>query len=326
MPPRARRRSTSTFMQPVLERIQRGRRRAPRSRAPRPGGSGSRPRTPPCRAASGASMRALAGHDRERSAHRGVEADRVEHERGARVAARRRQTPTARRPARRPRRPSAPHRDRARWRFAPAAPMRPAAARACSTSSGEAPFCGAKVRAAPSGPQHRDAHVARDREPHAAQCAAQLAQVGRAGCEVRSERLQRSAAAVGRGAAADGRPPPRARRRRWRPRSARRCRGSRPPPRRARRRAGATARTPGPARRPPTRPPSSIAERRPHLAPERVGCAARPGSGRRERAHDRLHRALAAVGDRQQRDLVHAARQQPAADRGRHLARHRACP
>ena len=117
---------------------------------------------------------------------------------------------------------------------------------------------------------------------------------------MRSERLQRAAAAVGRGAAADG------------DHHLARAgvdggsdqlagaatRGRRP--RRARRRAGATAPRPGPARRPRrgrrrgsrTPPPTS--------RPERIG-RRRAQDPAAARPHHRLHRALAAVGDRQQR-------------------------
>ena len=186
----------------VRERIQRGRRPARRSRALRPGGSGSRPRTPPCRAASGGPA-ALAGDDRERSAHRGVEADRVEDERGAgsQRGAGKRPEPAGQAAAR------AGHRLRTGSRpvaFAPAAPMRPAAARACSTSSGEAPFCGAKVRAAPSGPHigMRTSQASESFTPRRVRRSSRRSAVRDR--EVRSQRLQRSAAAVGRGAAADG--------------------------------------------------------------------------------------------------------------------------
>ena len=128
--------------------------------------------------------------------------------------------------------------------------MRAAAARASRPASGEAPFCGAKTRAAPSGPHIglRTSHATESSHP--AQAPAQLAQVGGAGREARAERLQRAPAAVGGGAAADGHDDLARAGVERRARSARRCRGSRPPPGRARRRAAATGPTPAPARRP----------------------------------------------------------------------------
>ena len=74
-----------------------------------------------------------------------------------------------------------------------------------------------------------------------------------------------------------------------------------------------------------TRPPSSSANAAPTSRPERVGRPARQDPAA-ARPHDRLHRALAAVGDRQQLDLLHAARQQPAADRARRLVRATSVP
>ena len=129
------------------------------------------------------------------------------------------------------------------------------------------------------------------------------------------DRLDRARAAVGRGRAADAEQRSPARRRRPRRRSARRCRTWTPPRRRARPRR--TSPSPDAAAISSTAvPPSSTsAERRLHRR-ARAG-RARSAATRlaAEREQQRLHRALAAVGERAQVGRHQPGALEPAADR-----------
>ena len=232
--------------------------------------------------------------------------------------------PEARRRDRRPRRPSARPPGRA-GRRARRPPPSPAAAARAASPAGSAPFCGSEDAAAPSGPEQRVAHVARDPSRTPSQPRAQLREVRPVAREVAR---RAPPARHGRRRSWRCRRPPRSRSRR--PGLDRggdqlaRCRGSRRPTASRSRRPRATARR---LRHLDDRGAPAVEQPERGLTGRPSGSARpRPRAPDRRARHQRLHRALAAVGDRQQLDRLDAPAR-PA--RGRSPARPprpRACP
>ena len=127
---------------------------------------------------------ALAGDHRARGAHAGVEVERVEHPRRARLE---RAPSAAHSPPDEPA-GGAGHRHAARVARAGRAPARPGASPAASTIAGSAPFCGPNTRGASSNGV-RTSHSTTSCAPRRPPCVL--------------DRLERARAAVGGGRAAD---------------------------------------------------------------------------------------------------------------------------